>query len=235
MANKPLSGGRLRIPPHLPASRPPAKSCGMQDKHDRGKRGYHHGNLREALLFAAIGLIADKGLQGFTFADAARAAGVSPAAPYRHFADRDALLSEVAQYGFERFADRLEAAWNRGQPSPFAALEAVGQAYLAFARQERPLFAAMFQTGLPDQPALRASADRAFGALQTACQGLAETLPPAKRPPVRMMSYHIWALSHGIVELFGEKSPRRAPIEAAELLESGMLVYLRGLGLIPKD
>ncbi len=206
----------------------------MHEEPDRGKRGYHHGNLREALLFAAIGLIADKGLQGFTFADAARAAGVSPAAPYRHFADRDALLAEVARYGFERFADRLETAWDRGKPSPFAALEAVGRAYLAFAREERPLFSAMFQTGLPDEPGLRASADRAFNVLQGACQSLAETLPPAKRPPVRMMSYHIWALSHGVAELFGDRAPRRAPIEASELLESGILVYLRGLGLIPE-
>jgi AcrR family transcriptional regulator len=205
----------------------------MDQKRDRGKRGYHHGNLREALLFAAIGLIADKGLQGFTFADAARAAGVSPAAPYRHFADRDALLAEIARYGFERFADQLEAAWDRGQPSPFAALEAVGQAYLTFAREERPLFSAMFQAGLPDEPGLRASGDRAFAVLQSACQALAETLPAAKRPPVRMMSYHVWALSHGVVELFNDPTSRRAPMEASELLESGILIYLRGLGLIP--
>jgi AcrR family transcriptional regulator len=206
----------------------------MQDKHDRGKRGYHHGNLREALLFAAIGLIADKGLQGFTFADAARAAGVSPAAPYRHFADRDALLSEVARYGFERFSDLLEAAWDLGQPSPYASLEAVGQAYLKFAREERPLFQAMFQISPPEDPFLRAAADHAFGVLERACRALAETLPPAQRPPVQMMSYHIWALSHGVAELFGNRPTRRAPIDANELLESGMLVYLRGLGLIPE-
>ena len=59
----------------------------------RAERGYHHGNLKEALLQAALGLIAEKGAAGFTFADAARMAGVSPAAPYRHFRDRDELLS----------------------------------------------------------------------------------------------------------------------------------------------
>ena len=62
-----------------------------------GPRGYHHGNLKEALLRAALELIAQKGPGGFTFAEAARWAGVSPAAPYRHFRDRDELLASVAQ------------------------------------------------------------------------------------------------------------------------------------------
>ena len=57
-----------------------------------GPRGYHHGNLKEALIDAALELIAQKGPAGFTFAEAARWAGVSPAAPYRHFRDRDELM-----------------------------------------------------------------------------------------------------------------------------------------------
>jgi AcrR family transcriptional regulator len=73
-------------------------------KDDRAPRGYHHGNLKEALLRAALELIAEKGPAGFTFAEAARSAGVSPAAPYRHFRDRDELLANVALRGFERFA-----------------------------------------------------------------------------------------------------------------------------------
>ena len=68
-----------------------------------GPRGYHHGNLKEALLRAALELIAQKGPAGFTFAEAARWAGVSPAAPYRHFRDRDELLSSVALRGFNQF------------------------------------------------------------------------------------------------------------------------------------
>src|SRR5215813_2011748 len=65
-----------------------------------GPRGYHHGNLKEALIRAALELIAQKGPAGFTFAEAARWAGVSPAAPYRHFRDRDELLIDVARRGF---------------------------------------------------------------------------------------------------------------------------------------
>src|SRR5262249_7345083 len=70
---------------------------------DRDRRGYHHGTLREALTRAALDLIAAKGPAGFTFAEAARSAGVSPAAPYRHFRDRDALMADVARRGFELF------------------------------------------------------------------------------------------------------------------------------------
>ena len=76
-------------------------------------RGYHHGNLREALINAALDLIAQKGPSGFTFAEAARQAGVSPAAPYRHFRDRDELVADVALRGFARF----EAALSRACPS----------------------------------------------------------------------------------------------------------------------
>jgi AcrR family transcriptional regulator len=88
-------------------------------KKGRKRRGYHHGNLREALVQAALDLIGDKGPAGFTFADAARWAGVSPAAPYRHFRDRDALMADVAKRGFEKFTEALTRAWNQGRPEPF--------------------------------------------------------------------------------------------------------------------
>ena len=75
------------------------------------RRGYHHGNLREALIRAALELIAQKGPAGFTFADAARSAGVSSAAPYRHFRDRDALHGR-------RGAARASSASRRRWPRP---------------------------------------------------------------------------------------------------------------------
>src|ERR1700681_5058419 len=96
----------------------------------RAERGYHHGNLKEALLQAALNLIAEKGPAGFTFADAARSAGVSSAAPYRHFRDRQALLADVARRGFELFEERLDRAWNEGRPDPLSAFENVGRGYL---------------------------------------------------------------------------------------------------------
>jgi len=109
----------------------------------RAERGYHHGNLKEALLQAALNLIAQKGAAGFTFADAARMAGVSPAAPYRHFRDRDELLSSIAQRGFEQFEVLLTTAWDDGRPDTVTAFERVGRAYLAFARAEPAFYSAM--------------------------------------------------------------------------------------------
>ena len=200
-----------------------------------GRRGYHHGNLREALIEAALELIGAKGPAGFTIAEAARLAGVSPAAPYRHFRDADALLAEVALRGYERFADRLAKAWNGGRPEPVKAFEDLGRAYLAFARGEPAFYAAMFDSRLAMEahPALQAASDRAFGVLRDAADHVAATLPKGRRPPSMMMALHLWSMAHGIASLFVKEGPsrRRLPMPAEDLLEAGVLLYLQSLGL----
>jgi AcrR family transcriptional regulator len=197
--------------------------------------GYHHGNLKEALVRAALELIAEKGPAGFTFADAARWAGVSPAAPYRHFRDRDELMSDVARRGFDLFEATLQRAWDEGRPVPSAAFDRLGKAYLEFARKEPAYYSAMFEAGisLDANPELRLAGDRAFGVLRAATETLVATMPPKTRPPVMMMALHIWALSHGVASLFGrgDAASRRLPMTPEELLEAGVLLYLRGLGL----
>jgi AcrR family transcriptional regulator len=204
-------------------------------RHGMGRRGYHHGDLREALIKAALELIAEKGPAGFTFADAARSAGVSSAAPYRHFRDRESLLADVARRGFERFAAELEQAWSDGRPDPLTAFENVGKAYLAFARREPAYYAAMFEAGLPHDgdAALAEAGARAFAVLHRASEALAARLPKPGRPPALMMSLHVWALSHGIASLFGrgDAAQRSLPMSPEQLLEAGVLIYLRGLGL----
>lgn len=202
------------------------------------RRGYHHGNLREALVDAARVLIRERGVNGFSLAEVARMAGVSPAAPYRHFQNREEVIAETAQRGFTLFADRLEAAWDGAPASPIRAMEAVGSAYLAFSRDEPAYFAAMFDRSLgpASDTGLSEAGHRAFDVLRRACARLAAQLPEGQRPPAHMMAYHIWALSHGVAALFGEAAAgRRSPIPADELLESGIAIYLRGLGLIPDD
>jgi AcrR family transcriptional regulator len=198
------------------------------------RRGYHHGNLKEALIQAALELISEKGPGGLTFADAARAAGVSPAAPYRHFRDREALLADVAQRGFQVFADTLVKAWDEGRPEPVKALDRVGKAYLRFAREEPAYYAAMFESGVEigSDSALRAAADAAFTAVRTAVEAVVATLPAASRPPVLMMTLHIWSQAHGIASLFGraDRARRPIPMSPEDLLEAAVLIYLRGLG-----
>ncbi len=204
---------------------------------DRWRRphSYHHGNLREVLLEAARKLIEQYGPAGFSLTEAARLAGVSPAAPYRHFRDRDALLAEVARSGFERFAARLDMAWNNGIPTPLSAFEQLGRAYLAFARDEPASYTVMFETGLAEgsRESIPA-AERAFDVLQKAAAALCRQLPASERPPVKLMSLHIWAISHGVATLFAqsELQSRKAPMKPEEILESAMLIYLKGLGIL---
>jgi AcrR family transcriptional regulator len=204
-------------------------------KRDSGPRGYHHGNLKEALVRAALELIAEKGPAGFTFADAARWAGVSPAAPYRHFRDRDALIADVARRGFDAFAAALSKAWDDGRPDLMSAFDRLGKAYLDFARREPAYYSAMFEAGIaPDtDPLLREAGDRAFGVLRMAAEKLVALIPAQGRPPAMMVALHIWATTHGIASLFGrgDAARRTLPMAPEDLLEAAVLIYLRGLGL----
>jgi AcrR family transcriptional regulator len=203
---------------------------------DRGAReSYHHGNLREALVEAALRLIAERGPAGFAFVELARAAGVSPAAPYRHFRDRNALLAEVARRGFVRFAAELAHAWDDGRPDPVTAFENCGKAYLTFARRDPASYAVMFGSGLPmeDDPALRQAADAAFAGLRQAAEAVCATAR-GRKPPALMVALHVWAMSHGIASLFigGAEGARfKLPMAPEELLEAGVLIYLQSLGL----
>ncbi len=201
-----------------------------------GQRGYHHGNLREALINAALELIARKGTAGFTFAEAARFAGVSPAAPYRHFRDRDELMASVALRGFEQFEAALKHAWDGGRPDAFSALDRLGKAYLEFARAQPAFYSAMFEAGVPvgTNPPLREAGERAFAVLRAAAESICAAMPAAAaRPPALMVALHIWAISHGIASLFGrgDGAQRAMPMAPEELLEADVLIYLRGLGV----
>ncbi len=202
------------------------------------KRGYHHGNLRQALVDAALELIREKGPTGFTLSEAAKQAGVTPAAVYRHFEGREDLIAEGALQGYEIFADVMQFAYDSGQPSALAAFEATGRAYLAFARKYPGHYIAMFESGISVNrtPELAAAATRARGVLEKAAADLSQHIPPEKRPPAAMFSAHIWAMSHGVVELFARNAPgTQAPYAPEDLLESGIGIYLRGLGLIAPD
>ena len=216
-------------------SRPKRHRDRRQGDGPGGRRSYHHGNLSEALIQAALDLIAEYGPAGFSFAEVTRAVGVSAAAPYRHFRDRDALMADIARRGFDKFAEALSEAWRDGQPEPLSAFKAVGHAYLAFAREEPAYFAAMFEARLPTDTnrELAKATERAFAVLRRACEALIAELPADKRPPALMMSLHVWAMAHGIASLFGrgDGARRTIPMSPEDLLEANILIYLDGLGL----
>lgn len=200
------------------------------------KQGYHHGNLRQELIRAALELIPEQGPTGFTLSEAAKRAGVTPAAVYRHFEGREDLIAECARQGYGIFADLMEHAWAGGKPSALAAFGATGRAYLAFARKFPGHYMAMFEAGISPNhsPQINEAANRAHTVTTTAAIALMAHIPADRRPPVAMFAAHIRALSHGVVELYA-RAPGNTPFSPEELLESGIGVYLRGLGLIAPD
>ena len=148
------------------------------------KRGYHHGNLRAALVEAALLLIEEKGPTGFTLSEAAKQAGVTPAAVYRHFAGREDLIAEIARQGYDIFADLMDYAYASGQPSALASFEATGRAYLAFARKYPGHYVAMFESGISINrtPELAHVANRAMEVLHRAAAAAFGTYPGGETP-----------------------------------------------------
>jgi AcrR family transcriptional regulator len=191
------------------------------------RRGYHHGSLRDALIEAARGLVADKGPGGLTLVDAARLCGVSPAAPYRHFRDLDALLDALAGRGFALFGERLTSA-GTATHSREAVLPALGAAYLAFAREEPGYYGAMFGR----KAGARAAPTSDTGAFATLLAGVAGAGLP-EGVDIRLVALHIWALSHGGATLFAH-SETDWGISAQAVLDIGVAIYLRGVANGPK-
>ncbi|HUE23740.1 MAG TPA: TetR/AcrR family transcriptional regulator [Bryobacteraceae bacterium] len=163
-------------------------------------RPYHHGNLKQALLEAAVELIAETGPRGLTLREAARRASVSHNAPYRHFRDRDDLLAAVATDGFDRLTRAMASGGRKA--SPLNRLRRSGLTYVQFALRWPQHFAVMFDMpwNQPDYPECAAAAERCFGTLLSLvrdCQA-AKQMPP---DDTERRAYHAWSLVHGIAKL----------------------------------
>ena len=186
------------------------------------KRGYHHGDLREALVSAAQDAVEAGGPEALSLRDLAQSLGVSTAAPYRHFPDRRALLAEVAAKGF---AD-LNAAYARAQAdadTPIAALRETARAYLTLAFGRPGLFRLMFGSdilGADAPPNLVETAREAWEALFRAVHALD---PGADLATVKRRAITGWSTLHGFITL-GQGGRLRGfmtePLTEAELLEA---------------
>lgn len=198
------------------------------------RRSYHHGNLKEALIEAARRFIAERGVGGFTLVDAARLVGVTPAALYRHFRGREALLEEVAGRGFTDLAERLaRSLTSRG--TPLERFTRMGEAYLAFAEEEPGYYAAIFETrGAPmvadsaasDVPPRPSPFDLLLEALKsTFPDGFGGVEP-------RFVALEVWALSHGLATLSASGHLPKGPgmPDKYELLRAGVLALVHGAG-----
>jgi len=157
-------------------------------------RAYHHGDLPGALVSAALALLEEGGAAELSLRAAARRAGVSTAAPYRHFADRDALLSEVAAVGYRQLAAALTAA----HPAPKTPddLADIAVAYVEFALSRPGLFRAMFAEPCDPNSPGRVAAVRA---ITEYLNSIVQQALPSAEPEA--MASAVWALVHGLAFL----------------------------------
>lgn len=176
--------------------------------------GYHHGDLRQAMITAAEAVLAEKGLAGFTLRECARRAGVSPAAPAHHFGNLTGLLTAIATLGFDGLSDAMEAAAEAASHRTNGnRMAAICDAYLATALDKPGRFRVVFgQMGLNwEEPAFKRASGRAFGILvrETRCElgresgdDLLTRHPPsfAGEPDLAAILF-VWSVTHGFTTL----------------------------------
>ena len=192
---------------------------------------YHHGALRPALIHAARGLLESDGYEALTLRGAARRAGVSRAAPYHHFADKQALLAAVAETGFQDFASAMRVRMTLTSGSA-ARLNAAGIAYVAFAVANPALFKLMFGapgTRLLRDPIVAASRQSAYAVLQSAVAGVL-TPEESSGDGASLTSLSAWAHVHGLATLIndGGVNPLDYGTKDAEALTALLLEPRRG-------
>jgi AcrR family transcriptional regulator len=164
------------------------------------KRPYHHGDLRAALLRAALTLIDEHGVKGLALSDAARLAGVSVAAPYRHFKDKEAMLAEIAAEGFTKFRDALARSIQDNQKNKAKRLVEMGVAYVEFALHHRSHFKVMWESGISkaQYPAIGEAATEAYQLLE---KSVTDLLPRAPAGRQKALVATAWSLVHGYATL----------------------------------
>jgi AcrR family transcriptional regulator len=165
------------------------------------RKTYHHGDLKRALTDAALTLVAEKGPKGFTLTEAARRAGVSVAAPYRHFADKADLLATVAEQGFVELHDALTAATDL-TAEPTRQVIALGRAYVRWAVTHPDHYQVMFggETVKAEHPGLLLAGGAAFGDMLDAITRCQQSGMMSGQDPLEIAG-PLWSLIHGIASL----------------------------------
>jgi AcrR family transcriptional regulator len=182
--------------------------------------GYHHGNLRVALLDSALGVLTESGVAGFSMREAARRAGVSQSAPKHHFGDARGLLGALATRAYRQLCERLEAVDLAGRDVR-ERVAALALEYVAFARDNRALFDLMWRMTQFDynDPELAEQKHRALRALDRVLRGT-DAAPMSDEDPALVSSYAVWSLVHGYTVLALEGAIDE---EAADPLASDLL------------
>jgi AcrR family transcriptional regulator len=177
----------------------------MERKSTLKSRGaYHHGDLRNALVEHALAALRAVGPESLSVRALAEQIGVSPSAAYRHFADREGLLAQLARIGFERLRESMAgAAAAAARRQPKTGVRAIGSAYVRFAVAEPELYRLMFGAQRVDKskyPELGAAAAQAYDTLRTAVMRMAPHAPAGSQELERL-TLRCWAMVHGLASL----------------------------------
>lgn len=190
-------------------------------------------SLRDRLVDAAVALITRKGTQGFSLREVARRARVSEAAPYWHFADREALLAAVAERGFVELAKRMVEIWLR-PAEPVERFRALGVGYVRFALAHPSYLRVMFGSEVPDKaahPALETAATHTFGLLVQAiaeCQEAGQM----RSGDAQTLAVAAWSIVHGFAALLVDgklKNHAGSPAAAEQLAHTVTDCFMQGL------
>ncbi|RXF72624.1 TetR/AcrR family transcriptional regulator [Hansschlegelia zhihuaiae] len=198
----------------------------MQDASDRP---YHHGDLRRALIETALAILQEERGWQFTLRELARRAGVSHAAPYKHFADKAALLAEIALIGFEKLREALLAAQTAQPANDRDALLPAARAYLGFARRNPALYRLMFGAEAGEPAAVHLD-DRARGAFAVVVEFLerGQAAGLIRKREALGQATACWALLHGLAMLELDGLLLREKV-GEDAVEAALATLLEGL------
>jgi AcrR family transcriptional regulator len=198
---------------------------------------YHHGDLRQALIETGLLVIREQGAHALSLREAARKAGVSEAAPYRHFTNKESLLAAIAEEGFKRLHSRLSEAATESQDEPLVQLQSLAWRYVEFALDDTDLFRAMFSSSLvpphaEKHPTLSQAAIGTFEQVVqvvVACQGSGH-IQKAANP--KIIATHLWGSIHGMTVLLVDQQMSFLGVtieQARSIIRAQLDSHLEGL------
>lgn len=197
------------------------------------KHGYHHGDLRRALLDAALRILVEEGPHALTLREVARRVGVTQAAPYHHFADKDAILAAVAEEGFTKLHESMIGARDAAGAKPTARLRAMGAGYVRFAVQHPAHFRVMFEkmVDMTEHASLHACADQSFAVLLDAVTE-GQKAGQVRKGSAAELALLLWSTMHGLATLWlsGAATGPTGPVGTIEsLADAATEMLVRGL------
>ena len=181
---------------------------------------YHHGDLRTHLIETVRVLVEEKGADGFSISEAARRAGVSSAAPYKHFTDRGEIVRAVALGGIDRMRDQMDSAARTAVGDPLAPIMALGLCYANFARTEPGVFRLMFglTKGHEEDPELQAHGDACFDVVKREVRAFMANGTPEAEIERRSYMLHMFVHGHAFLEIDGKHDLDMGPDQEAMLM-----------------